>query len=123
MRKRYAAFEGAAVSDYDDMSDISNGSYGNDCRAAAGLFNDDLVGTEISLDDEEITPAGLSNNEVTEEMILNSVRHVRHAKAQRAYLQMKEEEAINDAKNNVEHSERRYCWQFDYCMNVECPHC
>jgi hypothetical protein len=112
MRYKYAAFGNIADefnSDDDDLSEWSDSEYEDGCRTAAGL-KDDLVGTDITLDDEEIVPAGLSNHDVTEEMIMNSVKHVRMAKAQRQYLQRREEEAIDDAKNNVDHSERRYCW-------------
>jgi arginase family enzyme len=110
MRYKYAAFGNIADefnSDDDDLSEWSDSEYEDGCRTAAGL-KDDLVGTDITLDDEEIVPAGLSNHDVTEEMIMNSVKHVRMAKTQRQYLQRREEEAIDDAKNNVDHSERRY---------------
>lgn len=80
MRSRYAAFETSEAAEFfDDLSvEISDrSSYGAGCHAVAGLYyEDDIIGTEISLDDEELVPPGLSNHDVTEERIVNSIKHV-----------------------------------------------
>ena len=107
-RSRYAAFQNSTCQEIrqsDDMSVLSE-------------FDDEEAPVDMDVD----APDEDAQSNVTEAMILEAVRHVQAAKAQREYLRKREEEAVSDSKNNVSHSERRHCITLDYCMNVEVPH-
>jgi hypothetical protein len=59
--------------------------------------------------------------EEREVLLLESAMHIRMARSQRALYQLKMEEAQEDAREDKEHSERRYTFVVDYGQNMELP--
>ena len=82
---------------------------------------EDASGNDDTQCPNEIEPQ-LLDSDVTVEMLEEAARHVKNAKAQREYLQMRERQAATDRKNNVPHASRRNCITLDYCMNLLIPH-
>lgn len=106
----------------DDLSAVSENS--DVCpggSAGVRVYEDDIIGLEVTLDDDDILPP-VAAEDITSDAIRDSIRHVRSAKQQRAYLRRKEAEAVEDVKNNVNFSNSHSCFTFDFCMNGEVPH-
>lgn len=59
--------------------------------------------------------------EEREVLLLESAMHIRMARSQRALYQSKIEEAQKDAREDKEHSERRYTFVVEYGQNMELP--
>jgi hypothetical protein len=57
-----------------------------------------------------------------ESILLNAALHVQRARAQRKLLHNKQDKAINDRLNDVQHSNRQYCLIADYSQNLSLPH-
>jgi hypothetical protein len=112
--------------DDDDLSAVSGDSYHSDNSHGCGggtvrQYDDDLLGTEVSLDDDCLVDP-IAETEITEELIHEAVRHVRSAKVQRAYMKKKEAAALEDRKNNVPLYDSEHAIVFDYMQNLELPH-
>ncbi len=71
-----------------------------------------------------VSLAEAASNEAQEErelMLMQAAKHVEMARAQRALYQAKVADAVADAKEGKEHTERRYTFVVNYGQNMELP--
>jgi hypothetical protein len=73
-------------------------------------------------EDEDEDNQDIMDMEEREARIIKAHKHVAHAKKQRELLNLKVQEARDDAALKVPHRLRRYCLVADYCQNMALPH-
>ena len=73
-------------------------------------------------DNEDEDDQDIMDMEEREARITKAHKHVAHAKRQRELLNLKVQEARDDAALKVPHRLRRYCLVADYCQNMALPH-
>jgi hypothetical protein len=101
----------------EDVSDSDDGDSSSDDTNDAEV--DERRTTPVDLD-----KADAASNEAQEEkelMLMQAAKHVEMARAQRALYQAKVADAVADAKEGKEHTERRYTFVVDYGQNMELP--
>ena len=59
--------------------------------------------------------------EAKETLIRDCALHIDTARAQQFLYQRLEEATVDDAKNGVEHTKRRYTLTCDFGKNMQCP--
>ncbi len=108
--------------DGDDVLRSDSSSSGDD----SGDDDDDDVadlgvGRTMNVD---LNSAEAASNEADEErelILLESAKHVKMARSQRALYQAKVADAVADATEGKDHADRRYTFIVDYGQNMELP--
>jgi hypothetical protein len=104
----------SGLDDYIDYNDIDTDDIeGHDMEAVEQILQ------TINLN--VMGAAATKAREAKEQLILTCRKHIKMARAQRVLYQQKEQEARDDVKQQVPHSQRRVTITADFGQNIEIP--